>query len=95
MHMKIHFLLFIENTLQWFLINDFFQHLESAPKDILGDFPRLTREAAQALVFKTEAKHKGWMDDLDDDLPEHLRNQVCLRMIIKAQVSNMFVSFDQ
>ena len=37
----------------------YFQHLESAPKEILGDFPRFTREAAAALVFKTEAKHKG------------------------------------
>ena len=39
------------------------KHLEGAPKEILGDFPRLTREAAQALVFQTEAKNKGWLED--------------------------------
>jgi hypothetical protein len=38
-----------------------FQHLETAPKEILGDFPRLTREAAAALIFATEAKAKGWV----------------------------------
>ncbi len=65
--------------------------MESAPKDILGDFPRLTREAAQALVFKTEAKHKGWLDDLEDDLPEHLRNQVhILKYDIKADSVNFY-----
>jgi hypothetical protein len=59
-----------------------FQHLESAPKDILGDFPRFTREAAAAIVFKTEAKHKGW-DNLDDDMPDHMRNQVkCLMTLL-------------
>jgi hypothetical protein len=26
----------------------------------LGDFPRLSREKALELVFKTEAKNKGW-----------------------------------
>ena len=39
------------------------KHLEAAPKEILGDFPRLTREAAVTLVFQTEAKNKGWLED--------------------------------
>ena len=39
--------------------NILLKHLEGAPKEILGDFPRLTREAAQTLVFQTEAKNKG------------------------------------
>ena len=51
------------------------QHLESAPKEILGDFPRFSREAAAELVYKTEAKHKGWNIG-HDDLPDHMRNQV-------------------
>ena len=38
--------------------------MEAAPKEILGDFPRLTREKALELVYKTEAKNKGW-DTLD------------------------------
>jgi hypothetical protein len=42
--------------------NILLKHLEAAPKEILGDFPRLTREAAQALVFQTEAKNKGWLE---------------------------------
>ena len=60
-----------------------FQHLESAPKEILGDFPRFTREAAAAIVFKTEAKHKGWLDNLDDDMPDHARNQVSIEGILQ------------
>lgn len=32
----------------------FFQHLETAPKEILGDFPRLSREGAQNLVNQTQ-----------------------------------------
>ncbi len=36
------------------------KHLEAAPKEILGDFPRMSREAAEALVYQTEAKNKGW-----------------------------------
>jgi len=43
--------------------NILLKHLEAAPKEILGDFPRLTREAAQALVFQTEAKNKGWLEE--------------------------------
>ena len=30
--------------------------LEAAPKEILGDFPRLSREKALELVYKTEAR---------------------------------------
>jgi hypothetical protein len=36
------------------------KHLESAPKEILGDFPRLSRDAALNLVCKTECDNKGW-----------------------------------
>merc|ERR1712038_2045010 len=43
--------------------NILLKHLEGAPKEILGDFPRLTREAAQTLVFQTEAKNKGWLEE--------------------------------
>ena len=43
--------------------NILLKHLEAAPKEILGDFPRLTREAAVTLVFQTEAKNKGWLED--------------------------------
>ena len=43
--------------------NILLKHLEAAPKEILGDFPRLTREAALALVFQTEAKHRGWLEE--------------------------------
>nr|XP_040574102.1 LOW QUALITY PROTEIN: bromodomain-containing protein DDB_G0270170-like [Lepeophtheirus salmonis] len=39
------------------------KHLESAPKEILGEFPRLTREVAASVVFNVEAKNKGWLDD--------------------------------
>ena len=71
----------------------YFQHLESAPKEILGDFPRFTREAAAALVFKTEAKHKGW-DNFDDEMPDHLRNQVfCFPYLCFRNRMNYFCCF--
>ncbi|KAK7067914.1 hypothetical protein SK128_006877 [Halocaridina rubra] len=38
--------------------NILLKHIELAPKDILGDFPRLTKEAAQMVVSITEA-HRG------------------------------------
>ena len=60
--------------------------MESAPKEILGDFPRFTREAAAAIVFKTEAKHKGWLDNLDDDMPDHARNQVHIEAILQIVI---------
>lgn len=43
--------------------------MEAAPKEILGDFPRLSREKALELVYKTEAKNKGW-DTLDKSKEE-------------------------
>merc|ERR1719367_1379524 len=47
------------------------KHLEAAPKEILGDFPRLTREKALELVYKTEAKNKGWeTDDKSKEEPQ-------------------------
>ena len=36
------------------------KHLEAAPKEILGDFPRMSREQALNLVCKTECELKGW-----------------------------------
>lgn len=36
------------------------QHLETAPKEILGDFPRLSREGAAAMVLnKKNCGNKG------------------------------------
>ncbi|XP_063603915.1 zinc finger CCCH domain-containing protein 4-like [Penaeus indicus] len=35
------------------------KHIELAPKDILGDFPRLTKEAAQLVVDITEGHRRG------------------------------------
>lgn len=35
------------------------QHIETAPKEILGDFPRLNRTGALNLINKMEAKLKG------------------------------------
>lgn len=48
------------------------KHLESAPKEILGDFPRLTRDAAIDLVYKTEAKNKGWTSE--EPPPDYVPN---------------------
>ena len=70
-----------------------FQHLESAPKEILGDFPRFTREAAAAIVFKTEAKHKGWLDNLDDDMPDHARNQVSTGEFLQIVIVDELLAF--
>ncbi len=36
------------------------KHLESAPKEILGDFPRMSREQAVRTVAIVEAKNRGW-----------------------------------
>lgn len=43
-----------------------FQHLELAPKDILGDFPRLTKEAAELVVAITEAHRRGTPMDVEN-----------------------------
>ena len=40
--------------------NILLKHLEAAPKEILGDFPRMSREQALNLVCKTECENKGW-----------------------------------
>jgi hypothetical protein len=40
--------------------NTVLQHLETAPKEILGDFPRLSREGAAAMVYnKKNRGNKG------------------------------------
>ncbi|KAG0703191.1 Protein suppressor of sable [Chionoecetes opilio] len=41
------------------------KHIELAPKDILGDFPRLTKDAAQLVVSITEAHRKGEPMDVE------------------------------
>jgi len=42
------------------------KHLETAPKDILGDFPRMTKTEAANTIFQTEAKNKGWITEGPD-----------------------------
>ncbi|XP_045605880.2 protein suppressor of sable isoform X1 [Procambarus clarkii] len=42
------------------------KHIELAPKDILGDFPRLTKEAAQLVVAITEEHRKGTPMDVEN-----------------------------
>ena len=36
----------------------YFQHLETAPKEILGDFPRMSRSEAVTTVYSVEAAHQ-------------------------------------
>ena len=36
------------------------KHVEAAPKEILGDFQRMTHEEATNCIFLNEAKNKGW-----------------------------------
>ena len=54
--------------------NILLKHLEAAPKEILGDFPRLNREAINALVFQTEAKNKGWLEDEGKSIQDVQKN---------------------
>merc|ERR1719336_2752439 len=42
------------------------KHIETAPKDILGEFPRMTRTEAANSIFQTEAKNKGWITEGPD-----------------------------
>lgn len=42
------------------------QHIELAPKDILGDFPRLTKDAAHLVVAITEAHRRGDPMDVEN-----------------------------
>ncbi len=49
--------------------NILLKHLESAPKEILGDFPRMSREHAVQVVAKTEAKNMGWPEPVFPELP--------------------------
>lgn len=42
------------------------KHIELAPKDILGDFPRLTKEAANMVVSITEAHRSGNPMDVEN-----------------------------
>ncbi len=66
--------------------NILLKHLEAAPKEILGDFPRLTREAATTLVFQTEAKHKGWLDDESKSVQEDFQKKLGDTVIEEAKV---------
>ena len=43
-----------------------------APKEILGDFPRMTREKATELVLRTEAKHKGWPQEKLEEVTQEI-----------------------
>lgn len=36
------------------------KHLETAPKEILGDFPRMNRAEAATTVYRVEALNSGW-----------------------------------
>ena len=42
------------------------KHIETAPKEILGDFPRMSRNEAATSIFQTEAKNKGWITEGPD-----------------------------
>ena len=42
------------------------QHIETAPKELLGEFPRMTRAEAANAIFQTEAKNKGWITEGPD-----------------------------
>lgn len=46
--------------------NVLLKHIELAPKDILGDFPRLTKEAAHLVVAITEAHRRGSPMDVEN-----------------------------
>lgn len=53
-----------------------FQHLETAPKEILGDFPRLSREGAAAMVYnKKNRGNKGALQG-DKKIPSLFEIQV-------------------
>ena len=43
-----------------------FQHVEAAPKELLGDFPRMARNEAWQAVSTTEAKNNGWTLPVDN-----------------------------
>lgn len=45
------------------------KHVEAAPKEILGDFQRMTHDEATACIFLNEAKNKGWNTDKLEAIP--------------------------
>ena len=56
------------------------KHIEAAPKEILGDFQRMTRSEAAHCVFTNEAKNKGWITEGPDAvqppaLEEHVEQE--------------------
>ena len=63
------------------------QHIETAPKDILGEFPRMTRTEAANSIFQTEAKNKGWITEGPDAVkpPEAATEIVTERMEVTEE----------
>lgn len=49
------------------LKNILLKHIESAPKEILGDFPRLNREGAMKMIQNTQLKLMHQFSELPDD----------------------------
>ena len=48
----------------------------TAPKEILGDFQRMTKPKAANCIFRTEAKNKGWStEDRDTALPPEMKEE--------------------
>ena len=45
------------------------KHVEAAPKEILGDFQRMTHEEATNCIFLNEAKNKGWNTEKSEAIP--------------------------
>jgi len=45
------------------------KHVEAAPKEILGEFERMSHEAATECVFVNEAKNKGWSTNKAETAP--------------------------
>ena len=64
------------------------KHLEAAPKDILGSFPRMSREQASAIVFQTEGKHKDiTSEEHDKNRPQGGRAQHGLNGQITTKIT--------
>lgn len=49
--------------------NILLKHLETAPKEILGDFPRLSREGALMMINNTQRIHLCGEDSSNSKIP--------------------------
>lgn len=49
--------------------NILLKHLETAPKEILGDFPRLSREGALMMINNTQRNHACGEDSSNSKIP--------------------------